>query len=208
MQSRVDIGEQLVVVLYVRDIKDSSQFYRNLGFEIAREEGTFMELRWQEAQLFLEERQDAPPPRSHPVGNIRILVANVDDYWAISKKIGAQVIRPVVLQSVLPAGFQIWRSEYTRLSSFLNRQKNNPRAIACLCSGFNGLSLMWESPTSNHWTCVLAIPMNSDPCIARSSTSPLQMSPCEENTGCRYPKSLTGAISCDHQRKYLYFPWE
>ncbi len=95
MQSRVDIGEQLVVVLYVRDIKDSSQFYRNLGFEIAREEGTFMELRWQEAQLFLEERQDAPPPRSHPVGNIRILVANVDDYWAISKKIGAQVIRPV-----------------------------------------------------------------------------------------------------------------
>ena len=95
MKSYVDRGEQLVVVLYVRDIKESSHFYRNLGFEITREEGTFMELRWKEALLFLEEREDAPPPGSNPVGNIRIMVPNVDDYWTMSKKIGAQVIRPV-----------------------------------------------------------------------------------------------------------------
>ena len=92
MKSYVNMGEQLAVVLYVRDIKESSHFYRDLGFKIIRDEGTFMELRWEEAVLFLEQRDDAPSPGSHPVGNLRIMVPNVDDYWTVSKKIGARVL--------------------------------------------------------------------------------------------------------------------
>ena len=95
MRSYVNMGEQLAVVLYVRNIKESSHFYRNLGFEIVRDEGTFIELRWEEAVLFLEQRDDAPSPGSHPVGNLRIMVPNVDDYWTVSKKIGARVIRAI-----------------------------------------------------------------------------------------------------------------
>ncbi|UCG12623.1 MAG: VOC family protein [Deltaproteobacteria bacterium] len=91
----VHAGEQLVVVLYVRNIKESSDFYEGLGFEITRDEGTFMELRWEKTLLFLEERGDAPPPDSNPVGNMRIMVPNVDHYWALSKSIGAVVIRPI-----------------------------------------------------------------------------------------------------------------
>jgi catechol 2,3-dioxygenase-like lactoylglutathione lyase family enzyme len=89
------MAEQLAVVLYVRNIKESSRFYRTLGFEIVRDEGTFIELRWEEAVLFLEQRDDAPSTGSHPVGNLRIMVPNVDDYWTVSKKIGARVIRAI-----------------------------------------------------------------------------------------------------------------
>jgi len=95
MKSYVNMGEQLVVVLYVRDIKESSRFYRGLGFEFVRDEGVFVELRWEEALLFLEERDDAPSRGSHLVGNIRILVPNVDDYWTLAGEIGAQIIRPI-----------------------------------------------------------------------------------------------------------------
>ncbi len=95
MKNDVDMGEQLVVVLYVRDIRESSHFYRCLGFEVVRDEGLFMELRWEEALLFLEERDDAPPLGSHLVGNIRIMVPNVDDYWTLAGEIGAQIIRPI-----------------------------------------------------------------------------------------------------------------
>jgi catechol 2,3-dioxygenase-like lactoylglutathione lyase family enzyme len=95
MKSYVNMGEQLVVVLYVRDIKESSHFYRRLGFEVVRDEGVFMELRWEEALLFLEERDDAPSLGSRLVGNIRIMVPNVDDYWTLAGEIGAQTIRPI-----------------------------------------------------------------------------------------------------------------
>ena len=87
-------GEQLVVELYVRDIKRSCEFYLKLGFEMVRDDGNFLVLRWGEAQLFLEEVKDAPPPSS-PVGNIRILVPDVDHYWELSRRLGAEVIRPI-----------------------------------------------------------------------------------------------------------------
>jgi catechol 2,3-dioxygenase-like lactoylglutathione lyase family enzyme len=95
MKSYVNMGEQLVVVLYVRDIKESNHFYQSLGFEVVRDEGGFVELRWEEGRLFLEERDDAPPKGSHPVGNIRIMVPNVDDYWALLEKSGARIMRPI-----------------------------------------------------------------------------------------------------------------
>jgi catechol 2,3-dioxygenase-like lactoylglutathione lyase family enzyme len=94
MDAYVNPGEQLVVELYVRDIKKSMQFYIDFGFEIVRDDGDFVVLRWEEAQLFLEEVKDAPTT-DHAVGNIRIMVPDVDRYWEMAGRLGARVIRPI-----------------------------------------------------------------------------------------------------------------
>jgi catechol 2,3-dioxygenase-like lactoylglutathione lyase family enzyme len=95
MKEYVYPGEQLVVVLYVRDIKKSRGFLEGFGFTVIRDEEIFMELRWESSLLFLEEREDGPPPGSHPVGNIRVMVPNVDDYWALAKRLGARIANPI-----------------------------------------------------------------------------------------------------------------
>jgi hypothetical protein len=38
---------------------------------------------------------EAPLPPQDPVGNIRIMVPNVDDYWTLSRNLGARIIRPI-----------------------------------------------------------------------------------------------------------------
>ena len=86
---------QLVVELYTRDLKASMKFYIDLGFEVVRDEGDFAALKWEASQLFIEEVADAPSPTAHPVGNIRIMVPNVDHYWELSQKMGARVTRPI-----------------------------------------------------------------------------------------------------------------
>ncbi len=91
MKGYVNSGEQLVVEFYVRNLRESYEFYRELGFEVLRDAGNFVELKWENCLLFLEEVEDAPQPPQHPVGNIRIMVPNVDDFWTLSKKMGAQV---------------------------------------------------------------------------------------------------------------------
>jgi catechol 2,3-dioxygenase-like lactoylglutathione lyase family enzyme len=90
-----DEYEQLVIELYVRDFKASCEFYQAFGFRMVRDEGDFAELQWEDALLFLEANPNALPPPSFPVGNMRILVPNVDDYWALSQQMGVQVIRPL-----------------------------------------------------------------------------------------------------------------
>jgi catechol 2,3-dioxygenase-like lactoylglutathione lyase family enzyme len=95
MSTYSDVYEQLVIELYVRDFKVSCAFYQAFGFRMVRDEGDFAELQWEDALLFLEADPNAPPPPSFPVGNIRILVPNVDDYWTLSQQMGVQVIRPV-----------------------------------------------------------------------------------------------------------------
>jgi catechol 2,3-dioxygenase-like lactoylglutathione lyase family enzyme len=95
MKEYIHPGEQLVVVLYVRDIKKSGDFFKTFGFTVVRDEGTFMELRWESSLLFLEEREDGPAPGSYPVGNIRVMVANVDDYWALAKRLAVPVANPI-----------------------------------------------------------------------------------------------------------------
>jgi catechol 2,3-dioxygenase-like lactoylglutathione lyase family enzyme len=87
--------EQLIVELYTGDIKASSAFYRAFGFEVVREESHFQVLRWEDSRLFLEEIEGCPPPPEHPVGNIRVMVADVDYYWDLAIKLGARVIRPI-----------------------------------------------------------------------------------------------------------------
>jgi catechol 2,3-dioxygenase-like lactoylglutathione lyase family enzyme len=44
MKGYVESGEQLVVELYVRHLRDSYEFYRALGFEVVRDAGKFVEL--------------------------------------------------------------------------------------------------------------------------------------------------------------------
>jgi len=95
MSRYIDAGEQLVVEMYVRDIKASRAFYQQLGFQLARDAGDFVELKWEDSLLFLEEVPDVPPPPAHQVGNILVMVPNVDDYWALTQKLGCRVIRTV-----------------------------------------------------------------------------------------------------------------
>jgi catechol 2,3-dioxygenase-like lactoylglutathione lyase family enzyme len=95
MNSHSDVYEQLVIELYVRDFKASCEFYQAFGFQMIRDEGDFAELQWEDALLFLEANPKALPPPPFPVGNIRILVPNVDDYWTLSQQMGEQVIRPL-----------------------------------------------------------------------------------------------------------------
>ena len=95
MKRYADVGEQLVIEFYVRNVKESCEFYRGLGFDVVRDAGNCVELKWEDALLFLEETKDAPLPPPYPIGNIRIMVPNIDDYWTLAKKLGAQVIRPI-----------------------------------------------------------------------------------------------------------------
>ena len=95
MQSYVNQGEQLVVALYVGDIKKSSEFYRSYGFEVLRDEGTFMELKWEDARLFLSEVPGTPPPPANPMGNLRIMIPNVDAYWNLANEKGATILSPI-----------------------------------------------------------------------------------------------------------------
>ena len=95
MPGHVKANEQLVVELYTSDINASSAFYQSFGFEVIRQESNFFVLRWEGSMLFLEEVKDCPPPPAHPVGNIRIMVEDVDRYWQLSIKLGARVIRPI-----------------------------------------------------------------------------------------------------------------
>jgi len=95
MDGYVDSGEQLVVALYVCDLKESSGFYLSYGFEVLRDEGIFMELKWEEARLFLSEVPGTPPPPATLVGNMRVMVPNVDEYWALANKMGAKILSPI-----------------------------------------------------------------------------------------------------------------
>ncbi|MBW1980830.1 MAG: VOC family protein [Deltaproteobacteria bacterium] len=95
MESYIHPGEQLVVVFYVVDIRESSEFYLGYGFETVRDEGSFMELKWEESRLFLVELPDAPPPPPQPIGNMRIMVPDVDEYWRRAREKRATILRPI-----------------------------------------------------------------------------------------------------------------
>jgi len=103
MRRYVDSTEQLVTEILVRDIKRSVEFYSRLGFALLRDGGDFVEMTWEDHRLFLAELPafpetsavvEATPPR-FPVANVRVMVANVDDYWKLVNDIGARIIIPV-----------------------------------------------------------------------------------------------------------------
>jgi catechol 2,3-dioxygenase-like lactoylglutathione lyase family enzyme len=94
MSEYVVQGSQLVAEIYVRDIKRSLEFFRAFGFELVRDDGNFVELRWEQSLLFLEQVNGAPGAE-HPAGNLRVMVPNVDDYWALAQTLSAPVIRAI-----------------------------------------------------------------------------------------------------------------
>ena len=103
MTRYVDPTEQLVTEIVVKDIKRSIDFYRRLGFDLLRDGGDFAELTWEDHRLFLAEltafrdAHDArlPTSPSFPLANVRVMVPNVDEYWQLVNKIGAQIIIPL-----------------------------------------------------------------------------------------------------------------
>lgn len=88
-----------MVEVYVRNLQASSGFYRRVGFEVVRDEGTFMELQWESVRFALKERADAPPPLPHPVGTLRILVPNVGAYWHLAQNMAVPVLWPIANQA-------------------------------------------------------------------------------------------------------------
>jgi len=95
--------EQLVIEIFVRDIKRSIEFYSHLGFALLRDGGDFVELTWEDHRLFLAEvsalqgvhNVELPPVPKFPLGNTRIMVPNVDDYWRLANQIAAPIIVPI-----------------------------------------------------------------------------------------------------------------
>lgn len=47
--------EQLVTEIVVKDIKRSTRFYRELGFEVLHDAEDFVELTWEHHQLYIAE---------------------------------------------------------------------------------------------------------------------------------------------------------
>jgi catechol 2,3-dioxygenase-like lactoylglutathione lyase family enzyme len=94
MKPYVEPGEQLVFELFARDIQAAKKFCRDFGFQIIREEHDFIELRWESSLLFIAEVKDAPEKR-FPSGNVRVMVPDVDRYWAMAQKMGVAVIAPI-----------------------------------------------------------------------------------------------------------------
>ena len=102
MSRYVDATEQLVTEIVVRDIKNSTAFYRRLGFSLLRDGGDFVELGWEDHRLFLAEPtafdgaevEPAESPR-FPRANVRVMVSSVDEYWRLALENGARVVVPI-----------------------------------------------------------------------------------------------------------------
>jgi catechol 2,3-dioxygenase-like lactoylglutathione lyase family enzyme len=101
----VDSTNQLVTEIVVRDIQRSTRFYRELGFKVLRNAGDFVELTWEDHQLYIAELSayheitgddlKMSKPSKFPVANIRVMVPNVDDYWKLAKERGAKIVIPI-----------------------------------------------------------------------------------------------------------------
>jgi len=103
MSRYVESIEQLVTEIMVKDIRVSTAFYQRLGFKLLRDAGDFVELTWEDHQLYLAEISavhdldhiDLQPAAKFPRANVRVMVSNVDHYWKLANEIGADVIVPI-----------------------------------------------------------------------------------------------------------------
>jgi predicted enzyme related to lactoylglutathione lyase len=86
--------EQLIVEVFVRDIARSKEFYQGIGFAVAEDRGGFVILNWEGLSLFLDEKPNLPPATTTRV-NVRIMVADVDEYWRRAQTLGAPVFAPI-----------------------------------------------------------------------------------------------------------------
>lgn len=95
MNSGVEVGEQLVAELFVRDVAASAAFYRNLGFMEARRTPTFAVMRFEESLLFLAKRDGLGGVPAKPSMSVRVVVADVDEGWAKAQAAGLIVFEPI-----------------------------------------------------------------------------------------------------------------
>jgi len=91
----VEAREQLIVELYVRDVKRSTAFYEQLGFTALRKEPAFVELGWDDSRMYLEQIAGQPAPPETVVANVRIMVADVDHYWKLCQQMKLPVKRAI-----------------------------------------------------------------------------------------------------------------
>ena len=101
MTRYVDPTEQLVTEIFTRDISRAVKFYRKLGFALVRDDDGFVEMSWEGHLLFFSDeiKEEMPAQPGPPQGNIRVMVPNVDDYWALAQEMGARVLCPITSQS-------------------------------------------------------------------------------------------------------------
>lgn len=86
---------QLVVEVFCRDIEASKHFYTRLGFALEADRGNFVVYSWEGHQFYLDARADQPLVASQPQANMRIMVPNVDEFWALVQEMKAPVIAPI-----------------------------------------------------------------------------------------------------------------
>jgi catechol 2,3-dioxygenase-like lactoylglutathione lyase family enzyme len=91
----VDSTEQLVVELFVRDLRRSVDFYRALGFALLEARPTFANLSWEGHRLFLDQRSDLPEAPATPVMNVRVMVTDVDRVWRQVNDMGLRIVAPI-----------------------------------------------------------------------------------------------------------------
>ena len=90
-----EASEQLIVELYVRDVKQSTAFYKQLGFIVVRQEPHFVELGWDDSRLYLEQIDGQAEPPATLVANVRIMVSDVDRYWKLCQEMKLPVKRDI-----------------------------------------------------------------------------------------------------------------
>jgi catechol 2,3-dioxygenase-like lactoylglutathione lyase family enzyme len=95
MASYVPATAQLVAEVFVRDMARAKAFYQALGFTVTADRDTFVVLTWEGHELYLDQRPDLPPPPQHPQANIRVMVPDVDRYWALAQSLDARVLAPI-----------------------------------------------------------------------------------------------------------------
>lgn len=83
---------QGVIEVSVPDLETSLAFYKNLGFAIERRRGGFVSLTGHGCRLFIVHDPEMPtlPDRGC---NLRIVVDDLDDIWALARKADCLVTR-------------------------------------------------------------------------------------------------------------------
>jgi len=103
MRRYVDSTEQLVTEVFAADIGRSVDYYQRLGFRLLRDACDFVELAWEEHAFFIaaasaEEgapSSDSARRLSRSMANVRVMVPDVDESWALARDLRASVLVPI-----------------------------------------------------------------------------------------------------------------
>ena len=95
MEPYVDVSEQLVVEIYVRDLERALELYLALGFLLARRDIGFAELAWENSRLMLAAVRGLPEPAPVPRCSLRVMVPDVDRYVRRCGELGLLLSQPI-----------------------------------------------------------------------------------------------------------------